>query len=354
MQDNHFSPDNNRAGFTQDVPPEAGFTPGQPPVGGNMPPMMPFYPTVEQQIKTTFSKVGLGLVLFMLVPQFIAGIGSAIVMFAAPEVYNSGWFMWVASYVPLYFVGFPLLLWIFKGIPDGRGITKNLPEKQKVTVWQMLLLLMASLTITFALNMLSTALAEGFAMLKGNDVENPLAQMLDNSNWIINFLMLVVVAPVMEEIVFRGLLYNKLSPFGGKVYVLFSGFVFALFHANLFQLFYAFVLGVVLATLYYYTRNLAYPIILHMLINFFGSGFSVILQEFGGMEALEVWGSIVLGLCVVGAVVIVVWLAKYRKSIQFLPADVPIQKKGIVLGNGGMIAYTIVMCALMLLALLTV
>lgn len=79
------------------------------------------------------------------------------------------------------------------------------------------------------------------------------------------FVMAVMMAPIFEEIVFRGIiqkgLINKgISP--AKA-ILFSSLIFGLVHGNPWQFAGAFLLGLVLGLVYYKTKSLLLPILLH-------------------------------------------------------------------------------------------
>lgn len=58
-----------------------------------------------------------------------------------------------------------------------------------------------------------------------------------------------------------------------------SALLFALYHANLEQFFYAFLLGLLLAYVYYRTGLLRVSVALHMVLNFFGAVVSLLLPD---------------------------------------------------------------------------
>ncbi len=76
------------------------------------------------------------------------------------------------------------------------------------------------------------------------------------------------LAPLAEEILFRGLLYGVVRQFGFPRLALWgSSLLFALTHFNLMTFLPLFVLAVILAFLYECTRNLLAPILAHSLFN---------------------------------------------------------------------------------------
>lgn len=84
------------------------------------------------------------------------------------------------------------------------------------------------------------------------------------------------VSAVVEEVVFRFLLYNRLRRSCGRVAygVATSAFLFGLYHGNIVQGLYAFVLGVLIALVYVYFDDFLAPVLFHGLGNavIFSSG----------------------------------------------------------------------------------
>lgn len=89
-----------------------------------------------------------------------------------------------------------------------------------------------------------------------------------------------ILAPISEEFVFRGIIFNGLKQKGLKNAVLISSLLFMLMHLSLHQTIYQFLLGIVLAMIYYYTQNIFASILVHfinntfvLLINYFSPSF---------------------------------------------------------------------------------
>lgn len=89
--------------------------------------------------------------------------------------------------------------------------------------------------------------------------------------WLMPVILAVLMAPVLEEIVFRGLLFRgfliNYSP--GKT-ILFTSLLFGLFHMNLPQFVGGFCWGLIASWLLIRTGSLLYPIIGHAVMNGFG------------------------------------------------------------------------------------
>ena len=78
----------------------------------------------------------------------------------------------------------------------------------------------------------------------------------------------IVLAPPVEEMCFRGILYPLIKQSGHPRWALFGvAFLFALIHGNLPILLPLFALALILALLYEWTDNLLAPIIVHAVFN---------------------------------------------------------------------------------------
>lgn len=84
---------------------------------------------------------------------------------------------------------------------------------------------------------------------------------------IMTLLYLVVIAPISEEIVFRGLILKVLSPFSKKNAIILSALLFALMHKNIPQAVGAFAIGIIFATVDTKANSIVPSIIMHSLNN---------------------------------------------------------------------------------------
>jgi len=94
------------------------------------------------------------------------------------------------------------------------------------------------------------------------------AESLMSGNIIITILCVGFVAPVFEEIFFRNIILNELRvniPLIPAIII--QALLFGLFHGNVIQGSYAFLIGIVFALAYIWTKSLWAPIILHMVFN---------------------------------------------------------------------------------------
>ena len=74
-----------------------------------------------------------------------------------------------------------------------------------------------------------------------------------------------LIGPIYEEIIFRSIFYNKLKEFNStKKSIIITTIVFLLLHLNITKIIYAFILGLILNTIYEKDNNITSPIIIHI------------------------------------------------------------------------------------------
>jgi membrane protease YdiL (CAAX protease family) len=113
---------------------------------------------------------------------------------------------------------------------------------------------LCSIGLELTLNAFGYSIAEGMESLQTDP---------DNLSM---FLYAGILAPITEEILFRGLIQRSLLPFGKKFAILISSLTFGLFHGNLIQTPYAFAVGLVLGYVAA-EYNIIWAMVLHMINN---------------------------------------------------------------------------------------
>ena len=76
----------------------------------------------------------------------------------------------------------------------------------------------------------------------------------------------ICIAPVLEEIVFRGVLMTNLKKYGIKTAIVISSLFFGISHYNIYMIIPAFFIGIVLACVSY-KYSIKYSVLLHILMN---------------------------------------------------------------------------------------
>lgn len=86
------------------------------------------------------------------------------------------------------------------------------------------------------------------------------------SAWFLLF-TLVVIAPVFEEFIFRGVLMDALRPYGNGFAIFVTGILFGIYHGNFSQLFYTAIMGIALGYIANVTNSVFATTIIHAMFN---------------------------------------------------------------------------------------
>lgn len=317
------------------------------------------------QAKKDFSRIGFSLL--------IIGVVTTIVQIVLMTIWNLTAansplgqleiMQWILTFAPLYLVGAPLGLLLMKKVPAEQMPVQKPGAKN---FWRLMCI---CIPIMYGGNLVGTFLS---MFLSGGTASNALLDYV-MGNPLYSIIFAVILAPIVEEYIFRKQLIDRLGKYGEKTAVFFSALTFGLFHMNLFQFFYAFGLGLIFAYTYTRTRSLRYSIIMHMAINFLGSVVAPLLLSVLDMDAVsslesgtatvEQIARILPGLAafglyfmaLMGSVVTgIVFLAMRWGRHQFLEASCELPAKGslkTVYGNTGMILFTIFCLVMTVLSL---
>lgn len=97
---------------------------------------------------------------------------------------------------------------------------------------------------------------------------NETQEALFAGNILVQLLGAGVFAPVAEELLFRGLTYQRMKRMAGAGWaMILSSVLFAVYHGNLIQMMYAFPLALLLCVVYEKCDSIKGPIVLHMAAN---------------------------------------------------------------------------------------
>ena len=94
-----------------------------------------------------------------------------------------------------------------------------------------------------------------------------------------------IIAPIFEEVLYRGILLKGLiNKYNSKRAIVYSALIFGIAHLNIPQGINAFLLGLILGTVFYYTRSIYLCMIMHFVNN--------LLVNFVYYPSSEIWTNI--------------------------------------------------------------
>ena len=156
-----------------------------------------------------------------------------------------------------------------------RGFTKDIEDISKPSnIFKILMIVIPNMTLAFFIQAYLSGFDSMFNYI--NLLAIPLSDMAfdiyDSLLFIIEFFSAVIIAPISEELFFRGVLFNRLKINKGVVFALVvSSIIFGLCHINypdhLAHVIYTCLFGMCLCILYLRTDNLLLNMVVHSFYN---------------------------------------------------------------------------------------
>ena len=292
--------------------------------------------------KYSFNRIGLALSLCAVALILAQAIVGNVVYALWPSVAGAWWFRFALTSL-FYLVAAPVF-WLFvHDVPRGER-----PVHVSLTPSFFFTALGISLGGMYFFNYVGFFVTQGIARLRGVAVDNPLVSLLDGADPIVVFLLVCVASPVAEELVFRGLLLDRLRPFGDRMAVLFSALAFGLFHMNLSQFFYATAIGLVLGYVTVRTGKRTCAILLHICLNLLGSLVIPYLASVDNLYVRTATGVLVFALIALSALLLFLFCGRIALSPASREPESEIREKSLYLCPGALSYYVVCLFAIML------
>ncbi len=192
---------------------------------------------------------------------------------------------------------FLLVFWLIV-----RKIPKSEWRKEPLAFSSMFHIFVMMYAVSTAVNFIGMAISK-VSPAGGSEQLNMIGEMV-TSGLPAGILMTVVLAPVVEELIFRKLMLDRIRNHGEKTAIIFSALCFGLFHGNLTQFLYAFSVGLFLGYVYCKTGKVLYTMVMHALLNLFSSLLMLAGPMLGkgaaGILLLVVFGLMIVTMFVLG------------------------------------------------------
>lgn len=170
------------------------------------------------------------------------------------------------AYSALYFCMFFIPMLFYKKF-DKEYSFSEMPCKFKLSR-HFPLILLAGLAINYAAAYVNSIVAT----LLGIDMSSLMLVDYPNGYHIYHFVLdtikIAIIPAFCEELLFRGLIFDRLHRFGRAKAIFISALLFALMHQNIGQIIYTFILGLVLGYIVAESGSIWGAIILHFVNNF--------------------------------------------------------------------------------------
>lgn len=239
----------------------------------------------QDDTKRYYSRIGFFYLILAGTSFLISTIAATVITLFFPWIAKNEIYASIANYaislVGIYLISMPLASIMLKPLPS----VKPLKEKMKFKH------LFGALCICFCFMLtgsyFSMYLQDLIQLIKGGEIQNNLEETLSMGDIILNILCVGILFPILEELLFRKLLCNKLLPLGEKQAVIISAAIFGFIHGNIFQFLYAFLVGLVFGYIYVKSGKIIYSIIFHCVINLFTGIFASFVASLPITKVLE-------------------------------------------------------------------
>ncbi|MCR4867472.1 MAG: CPBP family intramembrane metalloprotease [Lachnospiraceae bacterium] len=310
--------------------------------------------------KQTYSRFGASYLIGYVAYVALVFIVSLILHAISPQLFASGQARMIISFSILYILGYPFMYMMIKDIP-----VTEIPKK-RLGIGGFLASVCIAYTLMYLTNVTALIVNASIGKLTGRGGTNPIVNAIGNMSPVLQVLVVVILAPIFEELIFRKFLLDRVSRYGEVSAMLLSGFMFGLFHGNLVQFMYASMLGFFFAFIYMRTGRIIYTMILHAIVNGTSTFMSIIM--FGDLDLSEMVNYLnngdmegymqfvqnnmatfaragLIGFAIILIVIVgVILMIVLRKKFRFEHHEGELEKGNrflTVVGNVGMIVYII-------------
>ena len=189
---------------------------------------------------------------------------------------------WLLYYLVVQFLIFSLFVFIYTYIGYDTNDIVNIMNNSSIYITIIIALIFIPLLVfnykknykDNKLNSIYKFIILGFSLsLIYNFFGFYLDKLLDTNlygefNIIETIIQTVILGPIIEEYLFRGMIYNGLKKnFNDKKSMIITSIVFAITHINIIQMIYAFLLNIILVKVYEKYKNINSCIIIHSISN---------------------------------------------------------------------------------------
>lgn len=240
----------------------------------------------KKALKKRFCSVGANLLVrevFLFFAEIMMGIGYMIYSVIknngfdnlnSEEVFNNFMINPLVSIIPILIGFMPVLYFINKNDLKQRIMSEN----KKFTLKTVIILFILLLGVNCACGLVSTLMESGLNVCGFTLSESE--KILETLDAPAMLIYVGIIGPVVEELIYRGMVLRFLDKFDKGVAIVGSGVLFGLMHANFCQIFMAIGIGIFLG---YITEeySIKIAIVLHMMNNLLSVALDKVTEQLG-------------------------------------------------------------------------
>lgn len=143
-------------------------------------------------------------------------------------------------------------------------VLKEKAEHTAISPKMIFLAIFVALVLSLGLNYLFNAIG----LVKSSTNFQSVSDRQFDVNFYVGLFLYGVVSAFVEEVIFRGIIYNRLKRmFPIVLSIILTSVLFGIFHGNIVQGIYATIMGFVLCIFYEKSNKFIYPLVVHMVAN---------------------------------------------------------------------------------------
>ena len=253
----------------------------------------------KKSLRRTGCITGLVVMAHLVVFQLLSGI-LMVVMIMALDILGlmqlEAAILYIASDAAMLISG---VIYLVFYLINRKAISESSPQKGKIKLASIIKCIIIILGVNAFLSAVNTI----FSAVTGLSLTIPSVSAEGTNPWLL--LVTVAVFPaVVEELIFRGVIYRYLRQHGTVFAAISSSLIFGLIHLNILQFLFAFAMGLVLCHIYERSGKLRYAMLLHFINNSIMVLANVLPVEAGIIIIIECIAGIIAFVC--GAVYLVI------------------------------------------------
>ncbi len=232
--------------------------------------------------KTNYAAVGMMLAAFGCFMVLLSVCYEPVMGFIfGNEIVNEDWYVWVENII------ITDAICLIVAMLMATQCEKTPIEKHKMSIGQFICAIFMNAGIIGVGSILGAVIERLLTYSYGiGGGGQTISNMMLGSNDFWRVLTVGIGAPIVEELIFRKFLIDRVHKYGEGIAIFVSGVFFGLFHGNFSQFFFATGVGLFFAFIYVRTGKIWYSILLHMVVNLSASLVSINLLEMLDMDKI--------------------------------------------------------------------
>ncbi len=228
----------------------------------------------RKELRRCYSRYAISVILLIALPQLFGDIILLPIRYFMPDLLqDSLWrvlILCIINALSGFLPGALAIMLLLRRLPRAEKIPVD-----RLSLWELLQALVFCLGAGYLFGYISQGLIEVLEFASGLSSYDRVTEIEQVLPLWASIVFTALLPPLMEELLFRKILFNRLRALGDTSAVLLSALAFSLFHTNLYQALYAFVVGMIFGVIVLLTGSIRDTILLHMCIN----GSSVMMAQ---------------------------------------------------------------------------